>query len=159
VHRAKGKSDRVTRLYHGTSARAAQAIVQSGFKLPERAGMFGKGIYFADTPLKSLQYSQPLSWNNMGVMLVCDVALGNSMVKSEADGNLQAGSQRLQRGLLARLFRQKSFDSVTASHGWLGAVRVPEYVVYDSAQAMPCYVLTVEKMPRRLRRRWVGCEG
>ena len=139
ILRNKGKSDAVSRLYHGTSEKAAKIIVQRGFMLPRRAGMFGKGIYFADTPLKSLQYTQQ---DGRGVMLVCDVALGNSMVKHSADNTLETESQKFKRGFIPRLLGQKSFDSVTA--GKL-AVRVPEYVVYNSTQAVPRYVLMVEK--------------
>ena len=78
-------------------------------------------------------------------MLACDVALGNSMVKRSADSHLEAESKSFKRGLIPRLFGQKSFDSVTAASGMLGAVRVPEYVVYKSESAMPRYVLIVEK--------------
>merc|ERR1712216_634403 len=58
------------RLYHGTSAFALKQIVFNGFQLPQRPGMFGKGLYFADTPLKSWPYS------TVGFIMVCDVALG-----------------------------------------------------------------------------------
>jgi hypothetical protein len=145
--RREGKSDRASRLYHGTSTPSAKAIVQSGFELPTRSGMFGKGIYFADTPLKSLQYtrSSGFLFGRKGVMLACDVALGNSMLKRAADNKLEAQSKKFKRGLIPRLFGKKSFDSVTADAGKLGAVRVPEYVVYDAAQALPKYVLIVEK--------------
>jgi len=60
----------IHQLYHGTSAIAAKEIVTHGFALPNHDGIFGKGIYFADNPLKSWQYS------TTGYMLVCDVALG-----------------------------------------------------------------------------------
>ena len=148
--RAKGKPDEVTRLYHGTSAWAARAIVKHGFQLPDAAGMFGRGIYFADSPLKSLQYTAA-GWScwfrAAGVMLVCDVALGNSKLQRGAATHLVAEAPDLrERGMIARMiFRAKSFDSVTAATGWLGAVRVPEFVVYDSAQAMPMYVLVVRE--------------
>ena len=140
VLRGKGKSDAVSRLYHGTTSAAAKAIIQHGFALPRRGGMFGKGIYFADTPLKSLQYTR----GRNGVMLCCDVALGNSMIKRMADNQLEAESTSFKRGFLPRLFGQKSFDSVTAATGTFGAVRVPEYVVYNGSQAVPRYVLIVE---------------
>ena len=44
--------------------------------------MFGRGIYFADTPLKSLQYTGG-TFGCVGggrrYMLVCDVELGNQL--------------------------------------------------------------------------------
>merc|ERR1719412_1902660 len=63
----------IRRLYHGTSAAAAKEIIAEGFQLPTGAGMFGRGIYFADTPLKSWQYSSKTGWD---WILVCDVILG-----------------------------------------------------------------------------------
>merc|ERR1711879_1069254 len=41
-------------LFHGTTWENMKSIIANDFRLPTRAGMFGKGIYF-DTPLKSWQ--------------------------------------------------------------------------------------------------------
>lgn len=139
-----GKSDSVSRLYHGTRAQSAKSIIKNGFRLPQHAGMFGKGIYFADTPLKSLQYTRSSFWGTR-VILACDVVLGNTMVTHKPAKHLQAGSSGFERAWLLQLLGQKSFDSVTAASGWFSAVRVPEYVVYNTAQTVPRYVLIVEQ--------------
>lgn len=39
--------------------------------------MFGKGIYFADMVSKSANYCRAGPGNNIGIMLLCDVALGD----------------------------------------------------------------------------------
>jgi poly [ADP-ribose] polymerase len=39
--------------------------------------MFGKGIYFADMVSKSANYCFTTPDNSMGLMLLCEVALGN----------------------------------------------------------------------------------
>ena len=104
--------------------------------------MFGAGVYFADCPLKSLQYSR------RGVMLACDVVLGHSKRTYAAQSQLSP-TKDLKRGLVPRLFGARSFDSVTAASGWAGCVRVPEMVVYDPAQAVPRYVMLVQKTSRR----------
>ena len=39
--------------------------------------MFGKGIYFADMVSKSANYCSTNRTNNTGLMLLCDVALGD----------------------------------------------------------------------------------
>lgn len=39
--------------------------------------MFGKGIYFADMVSKSANYCSTDPANPKGLMLLCDVALGN----------------------------------------------------------------------------------
>lgn len=37
-------------LFHGTSEEAAHSIAKSDFRMPSSAGLFGKGLYFADVP-------------------------------------------------------------------------------------------------------------
>lgn len=82
-------------LYHGTSEANARMIAASGFKLPTSQGMFGKGVYFADTPLKSWQYARGKSWNSLnargrtvGYLLVCAVALGRPKEMRRASSSL-----------------------------------------------------------------------
>ena len=41
------------------------------------AGMLGQGIYFADMVSKSANYCCTSRSNNTGLLLLCDVALGN----------------------------------------------------------------------------------
>merc|ERR1712232_162468 len=65
----------VQALFHGTSLKAAHSIIATGFQLPQTGGMFGAGVYFAKTPLKSWQYSLH---KGSAYLLVSDVALGLS---------------------------------------------------------------------------------
>ena len=39
--------------------------------------MFGKGVYFADMVSKSANYCKATKDDNVGLLLLCDVALGN----------------------------------------------------------------------------------
>lgn len=84
-------------LFHGTVPSSAESIVRDGFQLPTWSGMFGRGIYFAKDPLKSVNYSKS-DWKLVhayrhmrstlcsgGVpvgadrqMLLCDVYLGKT---------------------------------------------------------------------------------
>ena len=59
----------------GTPIENAHAIVAEGFRLPPHGGMFGRGVYFADCPLKSLRYAGGLGgWlRGRRHMLVCEV--------------------------------------------------------------------------------------
>lgn len=59
------KLGKATKLFHGTSPGALQSILQDGFRLPESGGMFGRGVYFAECPLKSAQYSRIPSKNSI----------------------------------------------------------------------------------------------
>lgn len=46
-------------LFHATSLESTLKIIQSGFDMSyAQRGLFGKGIYFADNPVKSDQYAQ-----------------------------------------------------------------------------------------------------
>eukprot|EP00928_Gymnodinium_smaydae_P057765 TRINITY_DN40989_c0_g1_i1.p1 TRINITY_DN40989_c0_g1~~TRINITY_DN40989_c0_g1_i1.p1 ORF type:complete len:493 (+),score=28.09 TRINITY_DN40989_c0_g1_i1:41-1519(+) len=128
----------VQQLFHGSNMTAIRSIIQDGFRLPTMAGMFGKGIYFADTPLKSWQYSAKKKGT---LMLLCDVALGNEKKVKHAASRFDP-KRDFKPSWLHKMFGQKPFDSVVAlprCEG--GAVNVPEYVVYNEAQTMPRYIL------------------
>ena len=43
---------------------------------PVTGYMFGKGVYFADMVSKSANYCNTTRSNNTGLLLLCDVALG-----------------------------------------------------------------------------------
>ncbi len=47
--------------------------------------MFGKGVYFADMVTKSANYCFTSRDNNIGLMLLCEVALGGINEKFYAD--------------------------------------------------------------------------
>ena len=89
------------------------------------------------------------------LMLLCDVELGNRLEQRAARDIEPA--VHLQRGLLPRLFGQRPFDSVQVvpspsgggaggGGGGGGGVRVPEFVVYRTDQAVVRYVLAVRKV-------------
>lgn len=70
-------------LWHGSRQMNFASILSHGLKIapPEAAAtgyMFGKGIYFADIVSKSANYCFTDRNNNTGLMLLCEVALGNS---------------------------------------------------------------------------------
>lgn len=48
---------------------------------PVTGYMFGKGIYFADMVSKSANYCMASHSNNTGLLLLCEVALGNMYVQ------------------------------------------------------------------------------
>ena len=71
LHPADGRASQ-SRLFQRRDS--ARAILDEGFRLPPHAGMYGRGIYFADCPLKSLQYAGwGIGWR---YMLICEVELG-----------------------------------------------------------------------------------
>jgi len=154
------------RLFHGTSAANTRNIIQEGFKLPTRAGMFGKGIYFAKCPLKSANYSREefsLSgvvagigrFMNQGLkqalqqqeghMLLCDVHLGRVRTVKRANNKLDPAKD-LKSDWLTGLLGYGDYNSVHAPGGFFlwNAVRVSEYIVYKPSQGIPRYLIQYE---------------
>ncbi|XP_074115544.1 poly [ADP-ribose] polymerase 1-like [Cotesia typhae] len=64
-------------LWHGTSPTNVPYILYEGFRTTKAnsTGMFGSGIYFANSVTKSVQYCKT---SIHGVLLLCEVALGNT---------------------------------------------------------------------------------
>jgi len=146
VYRKRSSSSRLERtfegqrLFHGTSWESAQGIVSDGFRLPSHAGMFGRGIYFADCPLKSWWYTDSRAWRP-GVILYCWVELGNA---KHAKGALPALSQPPSRSFWEWIRGTRRYDSVVGDDQSVGgALRVPEYIVYNPARVEVDYILEV----------------
>jgi len=138
-------------LFHGTPWDSAYGIVSDGFRLPEHPGMFGKGIYFADCPLKSWQYTQTLGEQLLccsrgGLILMCLVDLGEQRREARANVDLKGYDRN---GWWAWLTLQHgAYDSVVGlDHMRGGALRVPEYVVYNPGNIRIEYIFEVRKRP------------
>lgn len=137
-------------LFHGTPWEAAKGIVCDGFRMPNNPGMFGKGLYFADCPLKSWRYCfksfnlsklLPKTTGRGGLIFMCSVDLGTTREERAADHSLSG----YRRGWRAWFSGYKgAYDSVTGvemERG--GALRVPEYVVYSTTQVRLAYLFEV----------------
>jgi hypothetical protein len=69
-------------LWHGSRLTNFAGILSQGLRIappeaPSTGYMFGKGVYFADMVSKSANYCFTSSSNPTGLMLLCDVALGD----------------------------------------------------------------------------------
>lgn len=147
----------VRQLFHGSPWEGAKGIVCDGLRLPNNPGMFGKGLYFADCPLKCWRYcfssrqaSQliPRVTGRGGLIFICWVDLGEMREEKEARTDL-AG---YDRGGWKAWFTggRGAYDSVKAveqEEG--GAVRVPEYVVYRTDQVRLAYLVEVKTCEKR----------
>jgi hypothetical protein len=105
-------------------------IIENGFKLPEKIGMFGKGIYFATDSSKSDNYA-PKENNQDQTMLLCKIALGKVMTLTTACPFLTHDTVL------------KEYDSVYAirnSEATQG-VKYDEYVIYHIDQILPLYII------------------
>ena len=63
--------------------------------------MFGKGVYFADMVTKSANYCFTSKTNHTGIMLLCEVALGDVNEKVYADyyANLLPEGKKSTKGV------------------------------------------------------------
>ena len=77
-------------LWHGSRTTNFAGILSTGLRIappeaPVTGYMFGKGVYFADMVSKSANYCQTTRSKNTGLLLLCDVALGNMEDRYAAD--------------------------------------------------------------------------
>eukprot|EP00931_Biecheleriopsis_adriatica_P019372 TRINITY_DN13215_c0_g1_i3.p1 TRINITY_DN13215_c0_g1~~TRINITY_DN13215_c0_g1_i3.p1 ORF type:complete len:340 (-),score=66.09 TRINITY_DN13215_c0_g1_i3:69-1088(-) len=159
-HASEGaKLGKPTQLFFGASLSDAEGIALEGFKLPETAGIFGRGIYLAPCPLKAASFSPEDSWlplarrvitrpwatfkKESGHMLLCDVHLGKTMTLRSKNCDFNP-AEDLKAGWLRDNLGLGDYDSVYAPGGFFGAVSVAEYVVYRVQQALPRYLLEFE---------------
>eukprot|EP00927_Polykrikos_kofoidii_P060495 TRINITY_DN55458_c0_g1_i1.p1 TRINITY_DN55458_c0_g1~~TRINITY_DN55458_c0_g1_i1.p1 ORF type:complete len:451 (+),score=69.65 TRINITY_DN55458_c0_g1_i1:81-1433(+) len=149
----------VRSLFHGTQWESAKGIVCDGFRLPDKPGMFGKGIYYADCPLKSWRYCFPTKLmsevmprltGHGGLIFMCSVSLGKVREEKAAAPHLVG-----YRKTLLAWFRgnRDAYDSVvglTEESG--GALRVPEYVIFKTNQVQLAYLFEVEHVKKSVPR-------
>jgi len=79
-------------LWHGSRLTNWVGILSQGLRIapleaPVFGYMFGKGVYFADMVSKSANYCCSTREQNVGCMLLCDVAFGNPDELLHADFN------------------------------------------------------------------------
>jgi len=145
-------------LFHGSSPQHCANIMSKGFGIPNHRGMFGAGLYFAESPLKSVQYAQKsksggfLKWlgqmfgtskeHDFGgsQMLICDVYLGRSKTVRSAWPGIDPITD-LSGGTFSNALGLGDYHSVYAPGGKFAAVWVTEYVVYQPYQAIPRYLI------------------
>ena len=77
-------------LWHGSRVTNFAGILSQGLRIappeaPVTGYMFGKGIYFADMVSKSANYCSTSKKNNTGLLMLCDVALGNMYERNKAE--------------------------------------------------------------------------
>lgn len=148
-------------LWHGSRLTNFVGILSHGLKIappeaPASGYMFGKGIYFADCSSKSANYCFTNVNNSTGLLMLCEVALGNTMELQDAKP-----ITRLPKGIHSVKGCGKTYpnpDEVIVLHD---GVEIPsgspicdlsmessllynEYIVYDAAQVRAKYLFKVK---------------
>ncbi|KAJ4849285.1 Poly [ADP-ribose] polymerase 2 [Turnera subulata] len=148
-------------LWHGSRLTNWTGILSQGLRIappeaPVTGYMFGKGVYFADMFSKSANYCYTTRAAPAGVLLLCEVALGDMAellcAKYDAD-NLPAGklstkgvggtapdlsdAKALEDGVIVPLGKPKE------QPGHKGSLLYNEYIVYNVDQIRMRYVIQV----------------
>ncbi|XP_056276582.1 poly [ADP-ribose] polymerase 2 [Pseudoliparis swirei] len=156
--------DNRTLLWHGSRMSNWVGILSQGLRVappeaPVTGYMFGKGIYFADMSSKSANYCFAGQNNNVGLLLLSEVALGDSNELLDADyeaNNLPAGKHST-KGLGRTGPNPKNsvdLDGVTVPMGPVEKMGVGkkssyallynEFIVYNPAQTRMRYLLRIK---------------
>ncbi|KAF8661669.1 hypothetical protein HU200_056616 [Digitaria exilis] len=148
-------------LWHGSRLSNWTGILSQGLRIappeaPVSGYMFGKGVYFADMFSKSANYCYASEASRSGVLLLCEVALGdmNELLNADYDANnLPKGklstkgvgrtapdlseSKTTDDGVVVPLGKPKQEPSKR------GSLLYNEYIVYNVDQIRMRYILHV----------------
>lgn len=144
-------------LWHGSRLTNFVGILSHGLKIappeaPVQGYMFGKGVYFADMSSKSANYCFPSRDNNTGLLMLCEVALGDMLELNDATMITQLPKGKHSVKGLGQTYPNPT-EALTLGNG----VEVPmgkpisdvdidstllynEYIVYDVAQVKEKYL-------------------
>lgn len=148
-------------LWHGSRLTNFVGILSHGLKIapkeaPVSGYMFGKGIYFADMSSKSANYCFTSINNPTGFLMLCEVALGNSLELQQAKM-----IEKLPKGVHSVKGCGKTYPNPDATIVLDDGVEIPtgksigdltmessllynEYIVYDVAQVKAKYLFKVK---------------
>ena len=154
-----------TLLFHGTPQSCVLSIFKRDFYLdPSKLGdtnvqiagkMFGYGVYFADT-LKSFNYTRAYQTNDIGCMLLGEVALGTMLEKDNADYYINKASlQKVGCDSTKGMGKwepstSKTIKGVNIPNGPIkevrknASLRYNEFIVYDVNQVLIKYLIIVK---------------
>ncbi|XP_007241737.2 poly [ADP-ribose] polymerase 2 isoform X2 [Astyanax mexicanus] len=150
-------------LWHGSRLSNWVGILSQGLRVappeaPVTGYMFGKGIYFADMSSKSANYCFTNQKNNIGLLLLCEVALGdcNEMLDANYDADRLPSGKHSTKGLGQTGPDPKNFVTLDGATVPMGpgvktgvgqgggcSLLYNEFVVYNPAQTRMRYLLRV----------------
>ncbi|CAK84112.1 unnamed protein product (macronuclear) [Paramecium tetraurelia] len=152
-------------LWHGSRLTNFVGILGQGLRIappeaPVTGYRFGKGVYLADVVEKSASYCCPDPTTKTGLILLCDVALGNPNIKLDSDHN----ASNLPKGKHCTWGKARSYppEKSYVEMPGLPGVKVPigkpepsdvekksglwhnEFIVYDVAQVRLKYLIKMK---------------
>ncbi|KAM4605559.1 poly [ADP-ribose] polymerase 2 isoform 2-T2 [Polymixia lowei] len=153
-----------TLLWHGSRLSNWVGILSQGLRVappeaPSTGYMFGKGIYFADMSSKSANYCFTSQRNNVGLLLLSEVALGdcNELLDADYKANKLPAGKHSTKGLGQTGPNPKNsvtLDGMTVPMGpgvktGVGksgcySLLYNEFIVYNPAQTRMRYLLRIQ---------------
>lgn len=148
-------------LWHGSRTTNFVGILSHGLKIappeaPVTGYMFGKGIYFADMVSKSANYCATSRSNDTGLMLLCEVALGDSLDLNGAKYIKELPMDKHSVKGIGKTYPNPNMIH-TRSDGVVLPIGTPitdsdvkssllynEYIVYDAAQVKCQYLFRMK---------------
>ncbi|XP_055300035.1 poly [ADP-ribose] polymerase-like [Sitodiplosis mosellana] len=146
-------------LWHGSRLSNIVSILSNGLKIappeaPANGYMYNKGIYFADVASKAANYCIKDNNVDVGLMLLCEVALGQTQDHYFAKNNLtglpNAKQQSVRACGITVPTKNAMIDGVNVASGGLqrvsyqSALLYNEYVVYDPTQVRIKYLVKLK---------------
>merc|ERR1712133_236067 len=150
-------------LFHGSRLSNWAGILGQGLRIappeaPVTGYMFGKGVYFADMSSKAANYCFPTRSQPVGLLLMCEVALGDTNQLVNADYNADklpkgkqsvmgmgrvepAGYETLDNGLQIPMGPSKN-PKVDNKKGY--TLNYNEFIVYDTKQIKMKYLAKIK---------------
>ena len=148
-------------LWHGTNVAVVCAILKTGLRImPHSGGRVGRGLYFASENDKSAGYVGT-SGDNLGIMFLNEVALGNEYHITEDDSSLRCAPKGYDSVVAQGRTEPVSYEDDTIQ-GDYGSITVPvgkvenrnqysksyfsqtEYLVYKESQVRMKYMCLID---------------
>ena len=144
-------------LWHGSRLTNYVGILSHGLKIappeaPSTGYMFGKGVYFADMVSKSANYCATSSTNSTGLMLLCEVALGDMKECTQAEYVTKLPKDKHSTWGKGKTFPNPA-ENLTLDDGVIvpkgkamkdaklaSSLLYNEFIVYDAAQVQVQYL-------------------
>ncbi|KAF8929984.1 hypothetical protein BGZ58_008544 [Dissophora ornata] len=153
-------------LWHGSRLTNYVGILSQGLRIappeaPATGYMFDKGAYFADCVSKSANYCFTDRRNNTGLMLLCEVALGDMFEIEQSDYNAKANSSKASKHSTKGLglsYPDEAHDVVIEDNLRVQAgplkmetgsgpgyrLQYNEYIVYNTSQIKMRYLINMK---------------
>jgi len=128
-------------MFHGTKPDAADSIAKNHFDMAFacKTGLFGAGLYLAESCSKSDEYVKPDDKGHYPVMLV-RTTLGNINYCASVDPTTDPGRDKLQNSCTAGDYHSVLGDRKKAR----GTYR--EFIIYDHYQVYPQYIVWYSRL-------------